>query len=410
MNIFKINILAFVLGLNSIFVSHSNGITLRSQTLTVNGQSIELKVPSGLKVEFLAALSSPRFLSLGPNEEIIIGSAGNHIFRLKEPYTVPEILVSLPGINHSVIYREGQLFVAETAGLYTAAYSGSDTSLDASDFKLYVRLPSATGGHWSRTVIVGPDNRLYISIGISGNCSDEYLDESYPFERRRGGVFVVDETVNPPQIIPYASGLRNPIGIAFNPETSMLYASNAGPDNLGYSQPPEVFSALSDHSFHGMPWFQYYNDAFRSGECATSPAPRPSSEATPPSATFEARSTPQGITFVTNTFLSDYFDGNALVAIHGSWAVAPGGGPETRRPPKIVMVKFFDGQPIDVEDIVTGFQRSDGSRFARPSGMLMGPDGQLYFTSDAGSVTGLFRLGPTSKGINIAPIYELLLH
>ena len=409
-SIFKITILAFVLGLNLISVAYSDGITLRSQTLTVNGHSIQLKVPLGLKVEFLSALYNPRFLALGPSEELIVGSGGANIYRMKKPYRIPEILVSLPGRNHSVIYREGQLFIAETAGLYAAAYSGPDTLLDSSDFILYVKLPSETGGHWSRTVIVGPDNRLYIGIGISGNCSDEYLDERYPFERRRGGVFVVDETVNPPQLIPYASGLRNPIGVAFNPETSVLYASNAGPDNLGYDLPPEVFSALSNRSFHGMPWFQYYDGAFRSGECATSPAPRPSSEATPPSVTFEARSTPQGITFVTNAFLSDYFNGNALVAIHGSWAVVPDGGLETRRPPKIVMVKFFDGQPIAVEDIVTGFQRSDGSRFARPSGMLMGPDGQLYFTSDAGDVTGLFRLGPTPNGIHIASIYELLLN
>jgi glucose/arabinose dehydrogenase len=348
-------------------------------------------------------------LALGPSQELIIGSRGADVYRVKKPYKIPEILVSLPGRNHSVVYRDGQLFVAETAGLYAAPYSGPDTSLDPSDFTLYVGLPSETGGHWSRTVIVGPDTRLYIGIGISGNCSDEYLDVSYPFERRRGGVFVVDETVNPPQLIPYSSGLRNPIGVAFNPETSVLYASNAGSDNLGYNLPPEVFSPLSDRSFHGMPWFQYYGGAFRSGECAAGPAPRPSSEATPPGVTFEARSTPQGIAFVTDAFLGDYFTGNALVAIHGSWAVAPGGGPETRRPPKIAMVKFSDGQPVDVMDIVTGFQRSDGSRFARPSGMLMGPDGYLYFTSDAGEVTGLFRLGPISKGINIVPIYGLLL-
>lgn len=410
MNIFKFTILALVFGQNLLFVAPSDGITLRSQTLKANGHSIQLKVPSGIQVEFLAALDGPRFLALGPGEELIIGSRGENIYRMKKPYKTPEILVSLPGRNHSVSYRENQLFVAETAGLYAAPYSGPNTVLDFSDFILYVRLPSETGGHWSRTVIVGSDHKLYISIGISGNCSDEYLDESYPFERRRGGVFFVDETINPPQLIPYASGLRNPIGIAFNPETKVLYASNAGPDNLGYYQPPEVFSALSNGSFHGMPWFQFYNGAFRSGECALSPEPRPSSEAVPPSATFEARSTPQGITFVTNAFLGDDFNGNAFVAIHGSWAVIPGGGPETRRPPKIVMVNFFDGQPIGVEDIVTGFQRSDGSRFARPSGMLMGPDGLLYFTSDAGDVTGLFRLVPIQKEINIAPIYELLLN
>jgi glucose/arabinose dehydrogenase len=74
------------------------------------------------------------------------------------------------------------------------------------------------------------------------------------------------------------------------------------------------------------------------------------------------------------------------------------------------MVKFTDGHPKSVEDIVTGFQRSDGSRFTRPSGMLMGPDGQLYFTGDAGDVTGLFRLGPIPKGTNIALLYELLMN
>jgi len=314
--------------------------------------------------------------------------------------------VRLTGRNHSVAYRDGKLFVAETAGLYVADYTGPATMLDDTEFELLVSLPSQTGGHWSRTVIVGPDKRLYISLGISGNCSDEYLHNSYPFERRRGGVFLLNETGSSPQLVPYASGLRNPIGIAFRPGTNMIFATNAGPDNLGYDQPPEVFTALSLGSFHGMPWFQYYNGAFRSGECATSPTPRLSSDATPPGATFEARSTPEGIAFVTNEILGKGFMGNALVAIHGSWAVPYGGGPETRRPPKIVMVTFNGGQPSSVEDIVTGFQRGDGSRFARPCGILMGSDGHLYFTSDAGDVTGFFRLRPIPL---IAPLYELLL-
>lgn len=388
---------------------HPQTISLRSQTLIVGNYSVELKVPSGLKVEFLTDLDSPRFLSLGPQDEILIGSRGANIYRVSKPYRNSEVLVSLPGMNHSVVYREGQLFVAETAGLYVAEYGGPETMLTSDDFSLYTKLPSETGGHWSRTVIVGPDSRLYIGIGISGNCSDEYLNESYMFERRRGGVYVLDETTIPYALIPYASGLRNPIGIAFNPETNVLFASNAGPDNLGYNLPPEVFTALSDGSFHGMPWFQFYNGTFRSGECATSEAPRPASEATPPSATFEARSTPQGISFVTSPQLGDLRTGNAIVAIHGSWAKTPDGGPESRRPPKIAMVNFNDGEPTNVEDIITGFQRSDGTRFARPSGIMMGADGRLYFTSDAGEVTGLFRLGQASNGATVLPLIQLLL-
>ena len=411
MHILKLKMIAFVLGFIYMSAAPSDGITLEPQTLEVNGNSVQLQVPAGLRVEFLADLSESRFLVLGPDGEIIIGSLGANIYRIKKPYKTPELLVSLTGRNHSVAYRDGHLFVAETAGLHAAAYAGADTSLDSDDFALFVQLPSQTGGHSTRTVIVGPDNSLYISIGISGNCSDEYLDVSYPFERRRGGVFVIDETGNTPELTPYASGLRNPIGIAFHPQTDVLYATNAGSDDLGFDLPPEVFSALSDGSFHGMPWFQYYDGAFQSQNCIQSQSPRPANEATPPGATFEARSTPQGIAFVTDYFLGQAFNGNALVAIHGSWATPPGGGPQTRRPPKIVMVEFSEGRPTGVvEDIVTGFQRGDGSRFARPSGMLMGPDGRLYFTSDRGEVTGLFRLAPIPQEMNIGPLYLLLLN
>ncbi|MGB5986900.1 MAG: PQQ-dependent sugar dehydrogenase, partial [Desulfobacterales bacterium] len=342
--------LAVLFSLHLLLPASAGAYTLTPQTLTVNGHTIQLRVPNGLRVQYLAGMDAPRFLTLGPDQELIVGSRGDALYRLKKPYRTPETLVRLAGRNHSVAYRTGQLFVAESGGLHGAPYGGSATVLNAGDFSLVVALPAQTGGHWSRTVVMGPDARLYIGIGISGNCSDEYLDASYLFERRRGGVFVVDETGALPRLRPFSAGLRNPIGLAFHPQTQTLYATNAGPDNLGYDQPPEVFSALTQGSFHGMPWFQYYNGAFRSGECATSPAPRPASEATPPSATFAARSTPEGIAFVTTSRLSGEFQGNALVAIHGSWAVAPGAGQESRRPPKISMVRFSNGNPAGVQD------------------------------------------------------------
>ncbi len=391
-----------------------HGLSLQNQNLTVDGHSVQLKVPEGTRIDFLAKMHGPRFLTIGPDKEFLFGSKRADIYRLKLPYTEPETLVTLSGRNHSVAYRNNKIIVAETAGLYIASYSGIHSFPSRDDFSLLTPLPYQTGGHWSRTVVNGPDQKLYIGLGISGNCSDEYLDNSYPFERRRGGVYVLNESGASTQLQPYASGLRNPIGLTFHPDTDILYATNAGPDNLGFNQPPEIFTALSNRSYHGMPWFQYYNGRFRSGLCATSSPPRPASDASKPMVTFAARSTPEGITFVTRSVLGPEFTNNALIAIHGSWAIPTGGNNASKRPPKIAMVSFSGGKPTGVvSDIVTGFQRADGSRFARPCGIIMGPDGNIYFTSDGGEVTGLFRLSRENisekPGKAVAPPNFLLL-
>ena len=386
----------------------SEALTLRAQSVYAGSYSVTLQVPQGMELEYLGPMQGPRFLDLGPENELLVGSNNSQVYRWRPPYSQPEVLVSLPGKNHSVAYRNGELFVAETGALLHAPYSGLSTQLNATDFDTYVVLPSQTGGHWSRSVVVGPDQALYLGLGISGNCSDEYLDQSYTFERRRGGVFKINE---PPgqaaSLAPYASGLRNPIGLAFDTRTDKLYATNAGSDDLGYEQPREIFAYLSQGSFHGMPWFQYINRTFEEQGCIQSASPRPASEARAPSLTFDARSTPEGIAFVYGNTLGTAFSGNAIVAIHGSWARQPGGGNESRRPPKLVMAEFSGTVPTAVVDVVTGFQRADGSRFARPVGVLVGPDGHLYFTSDGGDVQGLFRLRRSPPAHEPRPLNSL---
>ena len=393
----------------------SQALNLVPQRITIDGNSATLMVPEGMRVQFMTAVSGARFPALGPDNEMIIGSNGSKVFRLAPPYDNASVLVQVGSRSHSVAYRDNILYIADTAGLYEAPYSGLSTNLEFSDLVKIADLP--VGGHSSRTVIAAPDEMLYLGIGISGNCSNEYLDSSYPFNTRRGGVFRIDESGPTPVLVPFASGLRNPIGIAAHPGTGDLWVTNAGSDNLGYEEPREIFSRLSQDSWHGMPWFQYINGSFQDGQCIdTATAPRPASEARAPAVTFLARSTPMGVTFVTDNRLGADFKGNALVAVHGSWATDPtkGGGPETRRPPKIAMVNFAGDQAVSVEDVVTGFQRSDGSRFARPSGAIIGPDGQFYFTSDSGAVQGLFRLvklGPNGNdgAAIITPALMLLL-
>jgi glucose/arabinose dehydrogenase len=376
------------------------GLSYRQQTLSVDGEHWTLKVPEGLQLELLTAgMDAPRLPTFLPNGELLIGSKSGNIYRLAPPYRDPAVLVKLSDYPHSVAYRDGELLIARTSGLYRASWSPGRMTLDPGAVRALAPLP--TGGHNSRTVALGPDGRIYLSLGIRRNCSDEYLDAGYPFARRRGGVLVLEEGDSQPRWQPFATGLRNPVGFDWHPLTGVLYAANNGPDHLGYEQPPEYFSRLLPGSFHGMPWFQYDGRQLRRDNCIESRPPRPLREVSLPVATFPARNAPLGLAFVPAGALDARFANNAIVALHGSWGTRPGGShfgsKATRRPPKLVMVQFREGEATGVVDVVTGFQRQDGTRLARPAGVAIGPDGSLYFTSDA-HTEGLFRLGPTGSG------------
>jgi glucose/arabinose dehydrogenase len=375
------------------------------QTVRSEGATYRVRVPVGYRLELLTRrLDGPRLFSFAANGDLLLGSKSGHVYRLPPPYTHPEVLVKLPDYPHSVALRDGEIFIAQSSGLYRAPYRNGQARLDPDALSLLAALPGG-GGHSSRTVRVGPDRRVYVSLGISGNCSDEYLDASYPFNQRRGGVLVLDESGARPRLQPFATGLRNPVGFDWHPHTGILYASNNGPDHLGFEQPPEYFSRLLAGSFHGMPWFQYDGQRLQRDRCIDREPPRPLSEVSPPVATFPARNAPMGVAFVPKGTFNTQLEGDAIVALRGSWGTRPSGSamgdPATRREPKLVRVRFSQGEAQGVEDFVTGFQLDDGQRWARPVGVGFGPDGSLYFTSDSG-IEGLFRLSPSATDTTAA--------
>jgi glucose/arabinose dehydrogenase len=370
---------------------------LALQTLVLEHQSDRwsLAVPAKLRLELLTtALDRPRLMHFMPNGDLLIGSGSGNVYRLPPPYREPEVLVRLSGYPHSVAYRKGELLIARTDGLYAAPYQPGQTRIAADTVRLVAALPGG-GGHSSRTVAIGPDKRVYIALGISGNCDDEFIGTGYPFARQRGGVLVLDESGDTPQLKPFASGLRNPVGMDWHPVTGELYASNNGPDHLGFDQPPEYFARLTAGSFHGMPWYRFDGERILRDTCIDSEPPLPLSAVRKPVATFPARNAPMGVAFVPAGALDERFTDNAIVALRGSWGTRPDGGfrgdPATRRPPRLMMVQFDKGRATAVVDVVRGFQRPDGKRLARPVGVATGPDGALYFTSDSG-LQGLFRL------------------
>lgn len=372
----------------------TDALAYEDQALTLDGERRTVRVPKGYRLELLSRMEEPRMLTFAANGDLFAGSRSGKVYRLPPPYTKAEVLVDMGGYPHSVAFRPGEILIARTDGVYRAPYAPGQASIAPGALALLAALPGG-GGHNSRTVGVGPDGRVYASLGIQRNCSDQYLGEGYAFDERRGGVLVLREGDGKASWAPFASGLRNPVGFAWQPQTGVLYASNNGPDHLGYDQPPEYFSKLSAGSFHGMPWFQFDGKQMQRDDCVSSTPPRPVNEVSIPAATFPSRNAPLGMTFVPGGGMDASLEFDAVVALHGSWGTQPGGGfmgsAATRRPPKIVAVRFKDGQAIRVDDLVTGFQSQNGERWARPAGVAVGPDGALYFSSDS-EINGLFRL------------------
>ena len=368
-------------------------LTYRNSHIVFAEARFPIRIPQGMVFEYLVQLDGPRLMTFLPNADLLIGSQSGNIYRLVPPYTEAQSLVLLSDYPHSVAFRDDVLYIARTGGLYRAAYKPGQEKIDPHNVHKVIDIPGGRG-HSSRTVRVGPDKRLYLSLGITGNCSDEYLHDSYPRRDRRGGVMVLDETVDPPRWRTFASGLRNPVGFDWHPDTGVMYASNNGPDHHGFEQPPESFARLTEGSFHGMPWFQYDGERIRRDDCIARKPPRPIEDVPLPVATFPARNAPMGVAFL-DARLTPAWRNDAVVALRGSWAVRPGpsryGPQSTRRHPGVMLVRFEGGKARRVEPLISGFQLADGERWARPVGVLQGPDGALYVTSDSGH-DGLYRL------------------
>ncbi|MGC2167131.1 MAG: sugar dehydrogenase [Gallionella sp.] len=370
----------------------TSALTFEQQTLTVGGERRTVRVPKGYRLEWLVGMEAPRMLTFAANGDLFAGSKSGKVYRVSPPYSNAQVLVALGNYPHSVAFRPGEILIAQTDGVYRASYRAGEASIAPDAVTLLAALPGGRG-HNSRTVRVGPDGRVYVSLGIGNDCSDQYLGAGYGFDDQRGGVMVLDGSNASWQ--PFASGLRNPVGFDWQPQTGVMFADNNGPDHLGYDQPPEYFSKLGAGSFHGMPWFQFDGKQLQRDDCVTSAPPRPISEATPPVATFPSRNAPLGLGFAPKGAMDADLEFDAVVALHGSWGTKPSGGgfgsAATRRPPKLVAVRFKDGEAVRVDDLVSGFQLPNGERWARPAGVAFGPDGALYFTSDS-DAEGLFRL------------------
>ena len=227
-------------------------------------------------------------------------------------------------------------------------------------------LPS--GGHATRTIVFGADGFLYLAVGSSCNI----CDESDP---RRAAVTRFN--ASGAGEARFATGLRNSVGLAVNPATGELWATNNDRDNIGGmnagitdDRPPDRLNILKFGRFYG--WPQCYLPGQRNPEYPDARC----DNVEPPTITFQAHSAPLGMTFYAGTRFPGY-SGDAFIAFHGSWnRTVPTGA-------KVVHVKVQDGRAVSSEDFVTGWQLGNGSRWGRPVAPLALPDGSLLISDDA---------------------------
>lgn len=228
-------------------------------------------------------------------------------------------------------------------------------------------LPNGAG-HTTRTIVFGPDNRLYLSVGSSCNVCLES-------DTMRAAVLQFNPDGSGGRV--FARGLRNSVGLAFHPTTGELWATNNDRDDLGGNDysitdtlPPERINIARATRWYG--WPQCYlpnrpNPEFQNANCAL---------VEPPAITFQAHSAPLGIAFYTGTMFPPEYQGDAFVAFHGSWnRTQPTGA-------KVVRVQVQGGRPVAIDDFAFGWQRPNGSRWGRPVAVVSAPDGSLLISDD----------------------------
>jgi glucose/arabinose dehydrogenase len=333
-----------------------------------DGDEPRIVLPPGFRSEvFASGLGSPRFMVEDPAGTLLVSVPRQSRVlalpdrdgdgRADQVVTVADGLAS----PHGLAFREGALYVAETGKVLRLRYDPA--ALRASAPAVVVPNLPPGGGHWTRTVVFGPDGHMYVSVGSSCNvCQEQDARRAAVLRYRADGS---GETL-------FATGLRNAVGLAFHPATGALWATVNERDWRGDDLPPDYVTEVKAGGFYGWP------DCYVAGGRAVPDARGARcDQVTPPTLEIQAHSAPLGLAFYTGSRFPEEYRGDLFVAYQGSWNRSVPTGY------KVVRIRFREGRAVSVEDFATGWL-ADGRVSGRPVDVLAGRDGALY-VSDQGA-------------------------
>ena len=264
------------------------------------------------------------------------------------------------------------LYVANTDAIVKFPYVAGQTQINAPG-AAWADLPGAVNHHWTKALLANADgSKLYVGVGSNSNITENGIEVEY----RRANVLEVDVATGGSRI--YASGLRNPTGLGWDPQNGKLWAIANERDEIGSDLVPDYLTSVKEGAFYGWPYSYYGQHVDRR---VMPQRPDLVAKAIKPDYALGSHVAPLGLLMSgTNALPAQYHNG-AFVSEHGSWDRSPLSGYE------VVFVAFQQGQPVGKpQPVVTGFHSPDESQlYGAPVGLVQDKEGALLIADDVGN-------------------------
>jgi len=273
-------------------------------------------------------------------------------------------------------------YVADSDAIMKFPYHAGDTKITAPGVKLADLPAGRINHHWTKDLTASPDGtKLYATVGSNSNVGDNGIEA----EANRASVLEVDRATGKWRV--FASGLRNPNGPSWQPQSGALWVTVNERDELGDDLVPDYMTSVKDGGFYGWP-YSYFGQHV---DARVQP-PRPDlvAKAITPDYALGAHTASLGLTFNTGNLFPFAMAGGAFIGQHGSWNRKPRAGY------KVIFVPFTDGKPSGgPQDVLTGFLNASGEAQGRPVGVKIDKQGALLVADDVGNT--VWRVTPAEK-------------
>jgi len=265
------------------------------------------------------------------------------------------------------------LYVANTDAVVRFPYVAGETSIKTPGIKLADLPAGKINHHWTKNIIASEDGKkIYATVGSNSNVAENGMEN----EVNRAAILEIDVATGTTRL--FASGLRNPNGMAWQPQSKALWTVANERDELGSDLVPDYLTSVIDGGFYGWP-YSYYGQTV---DTRVKP-PRPDlvAKAIAPDYALGAHTASLGLIFYTGNGLPQKYLNGAFIGQHGSWNRKPRSGY------KVIFVPFVDGKPSGPsQDILTDFVSEEGDAYGRPVGLTTDKAGSLLVADDVGNV------------------------